>query len=105
MEQQTSQESSSSTDKLAAVGRKVKSALGTHQQPSVRILRSSPQKSGGNVVPEDPPTQPSNEKAASSGFMSSVRSMFGRKDDSTTEQAQSDEYDADTVDLLDVVGR
>lgn len=131
---------------IVAVGRKVKSVLGTQQQPSVRIVRE-PAKRRGLPVPKgvadklaphlsqhgkshtpenraelaehyaahaeshrsgEGKEKENKKEQETEGRMSRVRtsiqSLFGAKGNDTEEQLQH-EYDADTVDLLDVVGK
>jgi hypothetical protein len=120
--------SSTTENPIVAVGRKVKSILSTSQQPSIRILRSSngeqnrlPFSKGiteklhlphgkaqgpgrgaeleeSNVAHAEASRPPPKGKP----FASRFRSLFGRKE--TDDEFFRDEYDADTVDLLDVMG-
>ena len=87
---------------ITAVGQKVKSVLGTHQRPSVRILRGS----SSNNVPRQTPQASSPEEKAPTGRFSSIRlrTLFSRDDNRTSSGLSQEEYDTDTVDLLDVVG-
>jgi hypothetical protein len=95
---------SSTKDAVVALGRKVKSVLDTHQRPSVRILRDSPRSSQADLMHPEPPPAAS-EKKPSKGIWGSVTSFFGSDDDESIRKEHSNEYDADTVDLLDVVGQ
>lgn len=108
---------------IVAVGRKVKSALSSSlNQPSVRIYRSSSTLS----YPRPPTANTSgrqdarpyaqmdfaeggngqtkyNEKEEGNGFASRLRKRFSRED-RNKEDPYENEYDTDTVDLLDVMG-
>lgn len=107
MDPQSSKESATSTtdSPLVAVGRKVKSVLGTHQQPSVRIIRDPPSTRHVKATHEEPSSSAPGQSPASTSYFASLRSFFGSKDESPVERTQNDEYDEDTVDLLDVVGQ
>jgi hypothetical protein len=133
--------SSSPTNPVVAIGRKVKSVLSTNQRPSVRLLRqpSSTQPRRAPVsqdfaekpLPELPPHPDTQEaeslpdfsehyatpaeasRVPSKGNASSnarnragsvARSLFRREDHVIDHKSYEDEYDADTVDLLDVMG-
>jgi hypothetical protein len=122
--------SSTTENPIVAVGRKVKSILSTSQQPSIRILRPSngepsrmPFSKGiaeklhlphgntqgpgrraeleeSNVAHAEASRPPLKGKS----FASRFRSLFGREENNTDNEFFRDEYDADTVDLLDVMG-
>lgn len=104
MDSRTSQEPAPKTENpLVAVGRKVKSAISTDQQPSVRILRRSASTRQRHAAPERFDHAPPTENVPPKGIGSSIRSFFGRKAEPQIEQS-TEEYDADTVDVLDVIG-
>jgi hypothetical protein len=96
--------SSSATDNpIVAIGRKVKSALTSSDQPSIRIVR------GRSTATEKPlPPLPTQEKAQEppqkASFASRFRSFFDDEKDDGHNAQSKDEYDASTVDLLDVMG-
>lgn len=103
--------SSSTTDNpVLAVGRKVKEILSSNQ-PSVRILREP--LSAGH--PRQVPVSPSTPKAPTGRFTAfenrvraTIKPLFGSDGNSRNDinRTHSDhEYDRDTVDLLDVVGK
>lgn len=116
--------SSATENPVIAVGRKVKSALSSHQRPSIRILResSSPvEKGSAGEYPSQPQihgaqgpeslAELSEHSAAhapnepkGNTFNNRFRSLFNREDDSTDVISSESEYDSDMVDLLDVVG-
>jgi hypothetical protein len=81
---------------IAALGRKVKSVLSTNQRPSVRIRRDH---SSNDEQRRRGPVSESNPEKYVPRW-----SFFGRKDQSAEKESFEDEYDADAVDLLDVVG-
>ncbi|KAI9687967.1 MAG: hypothetical protein M1822_002049 [Bathelium mastoideum] len=85
---------STSANPVTAVGRKVKSVLSTHQRPSVRILREP----SSNDVPSQTPTAPANRISSNT-----LRTLFSRGENATGDGLSQEEYDPDTVDLLDVV--
>ncbi|KAI9055507.1 hypothetical protein LZ554_000456 [Drepanopeziza brunnea f. sp. 'monogermtubi'] len=87
---------------IAVVGRRVKSALTSSQQPSIRIQRAN----------GEPPDKGNAEKPAShNGATSKDKSFFGRfksmfsDDDGHAEEsaASRNEYDNSMVDMLDVI--
>lgn len=112
--------SSTTTNPVVAVGRKVKSVLSTHQRPSVRILRE--RSSTGEPSPraelaehhaahEEVSRAPSKGNSFANRFAdarnragAAIRSTFGKEENSTDDVSFEHEYDSDTVDLLDVVG-
>lgn len=106
--------SSTTENPIIALGRKVKSVLGTSQRPSVRIIRSAPVSKGtGEKLASYHSTYGNtpNQSRSGNSFAStlnragtSIRSLFSREDSSPNEETFKDEYDPDTVDLLDVVG-
>lgn len=123
---------SSTENTVKAVGRRAKSALSSrgHQQPSVRIIRgpSSTVQLRRPVPPDDaekplpqlpththkrargelgPESAPSNGTGFANRFSDArgrVGALFGRGNNYNTENASHDEYDSDTVDLMDVMG-
>ncbi|TVY37068.1 hypothetical protein LSUB1_G004218 [Lachnellula subtilissima] len=110
--------SSTTQNPVIAIGRKVKSALSTQQQPSIRILRASsstgesrPSPSSSGVAEKPLPELPqSNENASTNRFLNAanrasaaVRSVFDRGENVTDDGFDNNEYDTDTVDLMDVV--
>jgi hypothetical protein len=105
--QPQAQPSSRTTENpVTALGRKVQSVLSTNQRPSVRILRASPR----NVEPR-PVTEAPREKTENDGSTGIVgrasntfRSLFSRQENHDAQEQSEQEYDPDTVDLLDVVG-
>jgi hypothetical protein len=131
----TSSMTDNPVEAVVAVGRRVKSALSSHQQPSVRIRRETflgerhrvpvlgsiaeqlvPHRPAhGNAQAAELPQHhaaPAKENTfanrlagAGNRAGASVRSLFGHEKPSTENgPLEYDEYDADTVDLLDVVG-
>ncbi|KAH8590230.1 hypothetical protein B0O99DRAFT_521531 [Bisporella sp. PMI_857] len=117
--------SSSTTDNpIVAVGRRVKSALRSHQRPSIRIRRKSPssanlqsisasQSTAEKYQPHLPPHGQSRgpnihaEVVPASNqytFASHFRSLFGHGEGATNDESHKYEYDSDIVDILDVVG-
>jgi hypothetical protein len=121
--------SSTTENPIVAVGRKVKSVLTTDQRPSVRILRessstgstgiakkfashrSSHGKAPGPESRAEFAASPSKETASANRFVdarnrtgAAIRSIFGREGHNTDDGSYENEYDPDTVDLLDVVG-
>ena len=100
--------SSTTENPIAAVGRKVKSVLSTSQRPSVRIVPESISTRKNFVPVQGPESRTEPNASGNASFLnrvgSSVRSLFGSKDNTTEEEPSRDEYDPDTVDLLDVVG-
>lgn len=127
---------STTENPIVAVGRKVKSVLGSHQQPSVRIQRGpstgksrrvaaskgDAEKYGSHGRAQGPESRAdlAGQSAAHAGTTSSrentsanrfsgpqnrIRSWFSRKEDSTEDESIEHEYDPDTVDLLDVMGK
>lgn len=122
--QPTASSSSSATENpIVAVGRKVKSVLSTRQRPSVRILRGSSSAGGsyaGKPSPHDEKAKQSMSRSGTDNSIASrfvdvghragasIRSLFGRDEDDTDDDDDvsfEHEYDADTVDLLDVMGK
>jgi hypothetical protein len=130
MDQPGSSQAPSSTstteNPIVAVGRKVKSALSSSSnQPSIRIFRSSSSHgksyrlptTEGNSEKRDatrPHTQADfthnsdalpkdHGKKEKSSFADRCRALF-RHGDSDKHESYENEYDTDTVDLLDVVG-
>lgn len=121
--------SSTTHNPVVAVGRKLKSVLGSHQRPSVRILRESSSTKRSQRVPSSKgnvekstayqsshgQVQRPGERAESvqqsaaprkdSTFGNRMRSMFRRDDESNEDESFEREYDPDTVDLLDVMGK
>lgn len=126
--------SSTSENPVVAIGRKVKSVLTSHQRPSIRILRESssigePRRApaSNGIVEKSLPFLPhekaqgpksrtelnehsaAHEKNTFAGIRNrtgdAIRSLFGREEDPTNDQSFEHEYDTDTVDLLDVVGK
>jgi hypothetical protein len=101
---------------VAAIGRKIKSVLGTDQRPSVRILRTRDSHSASRVsqsitekpLPALPPQADAERDTLRGGMFANVRrsagELFSRKQDAPLNGAEENEYDPDTVDLLDVVG-
>jgi hypothetical protein len=94
---------------VVAVGRKVKSVLSTQQRPSVRILReTSPTRQPRHVpVSEDI----AKENGVASRFTdarnrtgAAIRSLLSREEHYTDDESFENEYDPDTVDLMDVMG-
>ncbi len=100
---------------VVALGRKVKSAFSSDQQPSIRIRRESsspatrqldlpsqeiPEKATGG--PGHEPT--SKDNSSDNGFASRVRSLFSRREASPNDKVNESDYDNDMVDLLDVLG-
>lgn len=106
MESESSPESSDATaNPVVAAGRKLKSSLRS-QEPSVRIVRRGKPQASQTTPNTQGGTPVSTEAAASSGFFSSLGSYFTRKSPPDQSYApRRDEYDDDTVDILDVVGR
>lgn len=111
--------SSTTENPVVAIGRKVKSALSTQQQPSIRILRASSSTGESRPSPVSrglaekplPELPPSNENASTNRFSgagnhasAAVRSLFSRGGNVTDDGFDKNEYDTDTVDLMDVVG-
>ncbi|TVY90112.1 hypothetical protein LAWI1_G004326 [Lachnellula willkommii] len=109
--------SSTTENPVVAIGRKVKSVLSTQQQPSIRILRASsstgesrPSPVSGGVAEKPLPELPqSNENASTNRFSdagnrasAAVRSLFGRGENVPNDGLDQNEYDTDTVDLMDV---
>lgn len=130
---QSSPSSSTTENPIVAVGRKVKSVLGTHQRPTIRIHRDSSSTAESRNVPatrdfsekhtstslppgstqqsrtglsEQSATQAANQPLPPQGnaFTNRFRSLFGRGEYSTKPESYEHEYDPDMVDLLDVVG-
>lgn len=111
----TVSDSSTTENPIAAVGRKVKSVLGTDQRPSVRIIRK-PASIAHDHLPvsrDDAEKHADRNGGAATAnhstnaghrFGGSMRSWFGRTENSKEHDTNADEYDPDTVDLLDVVG-
>lgn len=119
--------SAQATEKIAAVGRRVKSevksALSSNKnEPSVRIIRDSkgnkqrvPTEKRGSTQPPTPSryaddhTIPAGDNEKEKGKKSWFGGLFGKKSESHTNPQQdgyerNDCYDRETVDLLDVVG-
>lgn len=124
---------STTENPIAAVGRKVKSVLTTHQRPTIRIHRNhsstpeprkvsaSPESSGESTPSALPQgsvqqgrgglSQQSTTQAAihplpseGNGFTNRFRTLFGRGEHSNDSESYEHEYDPDMVDLLDVMG-
>ena len=107
--------SSSTENPIVAVGRKVKSVLSTNQRPSVRILRGPPSTGEPRRMPPsngigEKSVLPSKENTSTNRFAgarnragASFRSLFGREE-TVTHDESFNEYDSDTVDLMDVIG-
>ena len=98
--------SSTTENPVVALGRKVQSVLSTHQRPSVRILREPSRNEESRLV-----TEASQEKTNtndSAGIVTratnAFRPLFSRRESPNTNEHSEQEYDPDTVDLLDVVG-
>lgn len=96
---------------MVAIGRKVKSVLSTHQQPSVRIVReSSLREEPHRVQAHRPPPQDASVNRfadARNRTGVAIRSLFGceeRDKNVTHDGSFENEYDSDMVDLLDVMG-
>ncbi|KUJ16453.1 uncharacterized protein LY89DRAFT_586667 [Mollisia scopiformis] len=108
------QPSSSTTENpIVAVGRKVKSILSSHQRPSVRILRESSstsphrrsqaQPSAAHSTSYNAPPIETSFGDAQDRTSARKRSFFGREKGFTDDNSYENEYDQDTVDLLDVM--
>ena len=99
---------------VLALGRKVKSAFISDQEPSIRIRRELSLPGARNVNPpqdipekhtEGPgPGAAPSDSTASNGFTGRLRSIFGRQDGSKDSRSDEQDYDNDMVDLLDVLG-
>ena len=108
-------DSSTTENPIVAVGRKVKSVLSTSQRPSVRIIRKPSSTSDRRLLVSK---DASEKNGAGNGTATTgshfvdarnragglIRSWFGRAEEPYEEKSYADEYDPDTVDLLDVVG-
>ncbi|KAF2228472.1 hypothetical protein EV356DRAFT_538066 [Viridothelium virens] len=96
-----SNSASTTENPVIAVGRKVKSVLSTHQRPSVRIRREP----ASNNVPRQTGEPSSPKEKVPTDRFSSVRlgRLFSRDENPTSNGLSQEEYDPDTVDLLDVV--
>lgn len=120
--------SAQATEKIAAVGRRVKSevksALSSNKnEPSVRIIRDSkgnkqrvPTEKRSSAQPATPSryadehTIPSGDNEEKKGKKNWFSGLFGKKSESHADNQQdgyerNDCYDRETVDLLDVVGK
>ncbi|KAF2153617.1 hypothetical protein K461DRAFT_321238 [Myriangium duriaei CBS 260.36] len=107
-------DTSTTENPIVAVGRKVKSVLSTSQRPSVRIIRKPPS-AGDRRLPASgdvsekhgagngAATTRSHAIGARNSAGGLMRSWFGRAEDPCDQKAYVDEYDPDTVDLLDVL--
>ena len=95
-----SQASPTAENPVVAAGKKVKLILSTHQRPSVRILREAP---SNEVLRSALEPGPSEGNAIGRRF--SIKSLLSRREDIAPGESNHDEYDPDTVDLLDVVGK
>lgn len=105
MESQPERDSSpQSENTLVAVGRKVKSAFSTDQEPSIRIFRGSTSTRPQHGIQGQPAQAQPADGAPGNGIGSSFRSFFSRNTEPRAAQS-TEEYDAETVDVLDVVGR
>lgn len=99
---------STTENPIAAVGRKVKSALRSSQQPSIRIQRTY-----GDI--QDIPANGSLEKPSQNDTVAPkdttltgrFRSLFSGSEGHTEDDfaASRDKYDNSVVDLLDVIGK
>jgi hypothetical protein len=94
---------------VVAVGRKVKSVLSTQQRPSVRILREPSPTREPRRVPISKGI--SKENGIASRFAdarnhagAAIRSLLSCEEHFTDDESFENEYDPDTVDLMDVVG-
>jgi len=100
--------SSTTENPIVAVGRKVKSVLSTSQRPSIRIVHESIGTGKRFAPAQGSESRAEPNVSGNANFLnrvgSSVRSLFGSKENTTEEEFSKDEYDPDTVDLLDVVG-
>ncbi|OWO97377.1 hypothetical protein B2J93_1228 [Marssonina coronariae] len=99
--------SSSVTEKpIATVGRKLRSVLGSGQQPSIRIQRRY--RDLRDAANEDLTEKPKSHDAAKSRdktFLARVREMFSTDKNHLADQSavSRDEYDSSTVDILDII--
>ncbi|CAL3968523.1 unnamed protein product [Diplocarpon coronariae] len=99
--------SSSVTEKpIATVGRKLRSVLGSGQQPSIRIQRRY--RDLRDAANEDLTEKPKSHDAAKSRdktFLARVREMFSTDQNHLADQSavSRDEYDSSTVDILDII--
>ncbi|KAF7865886.1 hypothetical protein EAF04_006051 [Stromatinia cepivora] len=129
---QSSPSSSTTENPIVAVGRKVKSVLGTHQRPTIRIYRDSSSNAESRKAPSTrdfsekstpgssspgsaqhscagPPEQSATGAATQplpsqgNAFTNRFGSLFSRGEYSTQHESYEHEYDPDMVDLLDVV--
>jgi hypothetical protein len=94
---------------VAAVGRKVKSVLSTQQRPSVRILRESSPTRQPRRIPVSEGIAKENGVAsrfadARNRTGAAIRSLLSREEHYTDDESFENEYDPDTVDLMDVMG-
>ncbi|KAI9701614.1 MAG: hypothetical protein M1820_006385 [Bogoriella megaspora] len=115
------QSSSTTENPVVAVGRKVKSVLSTHQRPSVRILREPSSRevprsvpiaegTSDNTAARATPSHAHSKENGNTNHPSDARnrvgtafqSLFNRDKGRTHTESSQDEYDPDTVDLLDV---
>lgn len=93
--------SSTTENPIVAVGRKVKSLLSTSDRPSIRIVRGTP----GTEKPLPPlPPHEKEQEPEKKTFASRFRSLFSDDENATNDTHSRDEYDASTVDLMDVMG-
>ncbi|PBP21430.1 integral membrane protein [Diplocarpon rosae] len=98
--------SSTTENPIAAVGRKVRSALSSGQQPSIRIQR-------GHGDLREAANEDATEKLKTHGaatpkdktFLARFREMFSHDENHVADHsaASSDEYDNSMVDILDVI--
>lgn len=107
--QQPPESTSAATDNpIAAVGKKVKSALSSRNQPSIRIQRqSSPsERYTEKPLPHLPPQSqhPAGNFAAETSFTGRLKSLFNREEHSNDSVLYDQHEDDSYVDLLDVVG-
>jgi hypothetical protein len=94
---------------VVAVGRKVKSVLTTQQRPSVRILREPSSTREPRRVPVSKSIAKGNGIAsrfadARNHTGAAIRSLLSPVEHFTDDESFENEYDPDTVDLMDVVG-
>lgn len=105
--QQPEAPATTTSNPIVAVGRRVKSALISHQQPSIRIQRdyADAPTSGDLSEKSIPQGESENDLTPKETNLSGrLASMFSRSKESNTQGYAANDYDSDTVDLLDVVG-
>ncbi|PBP25480.1 integral membrane protein [Diplocarpon rosae] len=97
--------SSTTENPIAAVRRKVRSALGSGQQPSIRIQRGHADLR--EAANEDATEKPTTHDATTphQTFLARFRKMFSNDEDHVADHsaASRDEYDNSMVDILDVI--